>query len=279
MVNSALILVYTALLGLNFNGFTSNEMQDWDLPLLPFNFPHIDVTSKNKTLKKIPKRIWIAVRDDQDIGALPKHLKEFLNRNRNWSTHIVSNSMKDEFMNRTFANTSLLWAYHMINPQCGAAKADIWRYAVLYNYGGVYIDDDSDIIAPLDDVINQDDELVISYEKNGFNGNRCYIPRYHLSDFSFFNNITNENLSKQNKDFQYVILNWLIISAPLHPIILRTINNLVEIIRYEYLNDNVLRSLHTEYGWAAIMCATGPSLFTASIREYVLNDNYNNQVL
>jgi mannosyltransferase OCH1-like enzyme len=33
-----------------------------------------------------------------------------------------------------------------------ASKADIWRYAVLYTYGGMYIDDDSDMKTPLDEV-------------------------------------------------------------------------------------------------------------------------------
>jgi len=45
-------------------------------------------------------------------------------------------------MNTVFAGTSLLWAYHIINNRAGAAKADIWRYAVLWAYGGAYIDDD-----------------------------------------------------------------------------------------------------------------------------------------
>ena len=48
-------------------------------------------------------------------------------------------------MQATFPQTSLLWAYHQIHPLCGAAKADIWRYAVLFVFGGVYIDDDSDL--------------------------------------------------------------------------------------------------------------------------------------
>lgn len=29
-------------------------------------------------------------------------------------------------MNTVFANTSALWAYNMIHPDAGAAKADIW---------------------------------------------------------------------------------------------------------------------------------------------------------
>jgi mannosyltransferase OCH1-like enzyme len=48
---------------------------------------------------------------------------------------VTSNEEKDHFMNTVFANTSLLWAYHAIHPQAGAAKADIWRYCVLWTYG------------------------------------------------------------------------------------------------------------------------------------------------
>ena len=161
---------------------------------------------------------------------MPKHLHEFLIRNKHWNVNIVSNDMKDAFMNATFANTSLLWAYHAINPICGAAKADIWRYAVLYTFGGAYIDDDSDLIAPLDDVVKPSDRLIISYEKNGFNGNRCYIPTHHLSDFHVFKSEKNKKLLEVHNDFKYVILNWLIISEPRHPIIERTIRNLVEVI-------------------------------------------------
>ena len=56
-------------------------------------------------------------------------------------------------MNTTFRDTSILWAYNAINPLVGAARADIWRYCVLYTFGGLYLDDDSDIKVPLDNVI------------------------------------------------------------------------------------------------------------------------------
>ena len=56
-------------------------------------------------------------------------------------------------MNVTFTGTSVQWAYNLVRtPQYFASKADIWRYAVLYTYGGMYLDDDSDIRQPLDEV-------------------------------------------------------------------------------------------------------------------------------
>lgn len=47
----------------------------------------------------------------------------------------------------------MAWAYHLVRtPPYFASKADIWRYAVMYTYGGMYLDDDSDIRTPLDEV-------------------------------------------------------------------------------------------------------------------------------
>ncbi len=190
-------------------------------------------------------------------------------RNKNWEVHICDNQIKDEFMNKTFAGTSFLWAYHVISPAAGAAKADLWRYAVLWTYGGVYIDDDSDIKSPLDKVVEPTDTLVVAYEKNGFNANRCYIPTYHLSDFSAYRNESRKEL----KIFHHrCLLNWAMISAPRHQIIAATMHNAVEIIRGEFMRDSVLRSLNAAYYWEAIMCSTGPSLLTASAREVIIHN-------
>jgi mannosyltransferase OCH1-like enzyme len=175
--------------------------------------------------------------------------------------------MKDEFMNKTFANTSLLWAYNSIGVVAGAAKADLWRYAVLWTYGGAYVDDDSDIGTPFDKMIEPTDSLIISYEKNGFNANRCYIPRYHLSDFQAYRN---ESDREKNIFHHRCLLNWAMVSAPRHPIITATILNAVEIIKHEFLSDSVLRSLSGAFKWEAIMCATGPSLLTATARAVIL---------
>lgn len=121
-----------------------------ELPLFPSALPELK-TEVNYT-KHIPRRIWIAVKDRND--QLPGHLKSFFERNPKWKINVCDNICKDKFMSATYAGTSVLWAYNLINPLVGAAKADIWRYAVLYAFGGVYLDDDSDIRTPLDEVNN-----------------------------------------------------------------------------------------------------------------------------
>lgn len=241
-------------------------IEPWFLPPLPLNPPPSRLG--NASLDKlIPRHLWIAVRDDTE--PLNYQMPKLFERNKNWEVHICSNYAKDKFMNETFKGTSLLWAYNSISDVAGAAKADLWRYAVLWTYGGAYVDDDSDIGVPFDKMIEPLDSLIISYERNGFNANRCYIPRYHLSDFYAYRNESN----RERKVFHHrCILNWAMVSAPRHAIIAATIENAVEIIRHEYLSDSVLRSQSGAFRWEAIMCATGPSLLTASAREVILKD-------
>eukprot|EP01039_Chlorochromonas_danica_P000548 gene548-589_t len=214
--------------------------------------------------KNIPRHIWIAVRDANE--PLNFQLPNLFFRNPRWEAHVCGNAEKDEFMNHTFNGTSLLWAYNMISPVAAAAKADLWRYAVLWTYGGAYIDDDSDLLTPLDKIVEPEDTLIVSYEKNGFNGNRCYVPRYHLSDFSTFRN---ESRSKQVFHGR-ILLNWAMLAAPRHPILAEVMKNAVDIIKHEYFQDSVMRSLNTMYRWESIMCATGPSLLSGTAREMVL---------
>ena len=48
----------------------------------------------------------------------------------------------------------------------GASKADFWRYCVLYKNGGVYLDMDSVILKPLNELIKTDDKCLITREGN-----------------------------------------------------------------------------------------------------------------
>jgi mannosyltransferase OCH1-like enzyme len=255
-----------ALIFISFWIQNSIEFKPWELPVVP-DPPPSSALGKGTTDKLIPRHLWIAVRNASD--ELNYQMPGLFERNPNWEVHICSNEMKDEFMNTVFQNTSLLWAYNMISPAAGAAKADLWRYAVLWTYGGAYIDDDSDMRSPLDKVVEPTDTLIVSYERNGFNGNRCYIPRYHLSDFSTYRNASLRSL---NVFHNRILLNWAMFAAPGHPILQATMANAVEILQHEYRRDTVMRFLNAAFKWEAVMCATGPSLLTSTAREEVIKN-------
>lgn len=49
--------------------------------------------------------------------------------------------------------------------EIGAAKADFFRYAILYKKGGIYLDIDAYVLGKLDRIIQPDDTALISREK------------------------------------------------------------------------------------------------------------------
>lgn len=48
----------------------------------------------------------------------------------------------------------------------GAVRADVFRYAVLYKYGGVYLDVDGYAIRDLDKMIRPEDRCIVTHEGN-----------------------------------------------------------------------------------------------------------------
>ncbi len=83
------------------------------------------------------------------------------------------------------------------------SRADFWRYLILYKNGGVYLDIDSIINKDLSELVDDNDEAVITAEKN----ENCYVQ-------------------------------WSLIYNKNHPILEKTIDNLINnIINNNYKND------------------------------------------
>ena len=75
--------------------------------------PILNATAASSNNKLIPRIIWIAVKD---VYELPNHLKAFFKRNWQWQVIVCDNDCKEHFMNTTMANTSVSWAFNVINP-------------------------------------------------------------------------------------------------------------------------------------------------------------------
>ena len=120
-----------------------NSVEDWNLPVFPAIPPPINGN-------RIPKHLWTSVRDLVD---LKNQMAPVFTKNPGWELHIYSNEMRNEFMETTFAGTSYLWAYKLIHSCAEIAKEDLWKYAVLWAFGGAYIDHRSDMDTPLDRMI------------------------------------------------------------------------------------------------------------------------------
>ncbi len=89
------------------------------------------------------------------------HIARFRKKNPEYTYEFYDDSRIEEFL-RTEYGLEVLATYKKIN--IGAAKADFFRYAVLYKKGGVYVDIDSGINGSLDQWINADDVAIITKE-------------------------------------------------------------------------------------------------------------------
>jgi inositol phosphorylceramide mannosyltransferase catalytic subunit len=121
-------------------------------------------------------------------------ISRFRKRNPAYRYEFYDDARIEQFLQQEYP-AEVLAAYQRI--QIGAAKADFFRYAVLYKKGGIYLDIDSRIVHPLDQWIQPDDEAIIALEKNP---GEIYVQ-------------------------------WALIYAPGHPFLAKTIELMLENIR------------------------------------------------
>ena len=98
---------------------------------------------------------------------LPENIKRLndnmLCLNKDYKYFLFDDNDIELFIKENY-NSDILKAFNMLNV--GAAKADLWRYLILYKNGGIYLDLDSEIYSNLDDLIKDEDEAIISRERN-----------------------------------------------------------------------------------------------------------------
>lgn len=151
---------------------------------------------------RIPKIIWQTAKDPNNLHInAKKSIASFLQKNPNYQWYIMDDEQCRQFIQDHFSQEF----YNMyISLPIGVMKADVWRIAVIYVYGGVYVDTDCDCIVPLDNWINPKDELIVFEEH--------YEGSYG---------------------------NFVIIAEPKHPALLESLNLLSEYHSSQYfLNPN-----------------------------------------
>ena len=108
---------------------------------------------------KIPKIIYQTYKKNKPKN---KYMIEFLEKNPDFKYEFYDDDLCEEFIKNNFDNRTLL-AFQKLNK--GAAKADLWRYCIMYKKGGVYLDLDSSIHINLDDIINKYSSYIL-YDSN-----------------------------------------------------------------------------------------------------------------
>lgn len=113
----------------------------------------------------IPKRMYHTYPNID----LPQELQANIDRNRalnsGWDIEIFDDAAINNFIIGHYGK-EIHDIYSSLNPSYGAARADLFRYLLIYRNGGVYLDVKSGMTRPLDQIITADDTYILSHWDN-----------------------------------------------------------------------------------------------------------------
>ncbi|KKI20382.1 glycosyltransferase family 32 protein [Sphingomonas sp. Ag1] len=74
-------------------------------------------------------------------------------RNPDWNYTLYDNEAVENYIAAAYGQ-EVLALYHKINPGYGAARADLFRYLLMYREGGIYLDIKSGADRPLNEIVS-----------------------------------------------------------------------------------------------------------------------------
>ena len=208
---------------------------------VPWNHAHIPGRLvQTNTSKCVGKSHWIGI-------------NQFRDQNRDIDFQLFDSIDQDAYMSASWKSHPIWQIYR--DSLFGPMGADLFRYCILWERGGYYLDIKSRFLAPMASLLDQDAKGLISYESTYSNvpGPKLLLDRLqHPTRLS---------------------LQWGMAFAPGHPFLKRLIDN---IVAYE----SAYRDVVFADPKAAICRFTGPGMFTMTLREHVaLSSNVDIQQL
>jgi len=161
--------------------------------------------------------------------------------NPGWAYRFYDDDDRAAFIRNEYGQEVLDY-YLRIGKDYGAARADLFRYLVMYRLGGVYLDVKSSASKPFDEVLKPDDSYFLSQWPNG--------------DGSLFAGWGKHPELRQipRGEFQQ----WFIITVPGHPFLRAVIEAVLANI------DRYIPGYHRT-GAHAVFRVTGPIAYTLAI--------------
>jgi mannosyltransferase OCH1-like enzyme len=116
-------------------------------------------------MRKIPKIIYqVSIGSNHNHQEIQKITNIMLKINSDYEYKLLTTEKEmDNFVSKNF-DKEIVESYHCLNFL--VAKIDFWKYLNLYKNGGIYLDMDSLIINPLDELIRENDDAIISADGN-----------------------------------------------------------------------------------------------------------------
>jgi inositol phosphorylceramide mannosyltransferase catalytic subunit len=176
----------------------------------------------------IPRIIHQTVRDKEALsGPIVENIKNLKCLNDGWSYRLYDDTDCRDFIEKVYGSETLAY-FDRINPLYGAARADLFRYLLLYELGGVYLDIKSTATLPLNEVLRPTDSYLLS----SWNG----------------------------KTARFEYQQWHIVASPKHPF-------LKAVIEAVKKNIDGYNPLSHRVGKNGVLELTGPVIYTSTIRS------------
>jgi hypothetical protein len=197
------------------------------------------ITDGTHHIEYIPKKIFQLIADKNKVNpSFQKNIEYIKNLNPDWEYNLYDDSDIITYMTAYYPD--MLYYYNKINPRYGAARADFFRYLLMYREGGVYLDIKSAMKFPLNRIIFPKDEYILSYWN-------CPCKKMSLDN--------------EMGEFQQ----WHIICRPKHPFLRAVIQNVIKNIEDYRLSDGI--------GKEGVLKVTGPVAYSKSIMPLVSQYN------
>ena len=213
------------------------------LPLLRLNAaPRTGLIPHFRMGQSIPKLIHQTFGNRDLPPEIARNIARLRLLNPGWTHYFYDEDDCIAFIHNEYG-PEVLDYYVRINREYGAARADLFRYLLMYRLGGVYLDLKSSASRPFDEILEPGDRYLLSH--------------WHNDGGATFAGWGKHDELQDMPDGEYQ--QWFIICAPGHPFLRAVIENVLGNI------DHYIPGLHRT-GAHAVWRVTGPIAYTLAIK-------------
>lgn len=111
----------------------------------------------------IPKIIWQTYKDKKEnlTPYMLDSIKTWKDLNPDYELRYMDDIQAAEFIKAEYGDE---WHQIFINCPVGVMRGDLWRYLVIYKYGGVYADLDTNCLKPISNWMSDDYDMIVCPE-------------------------------------------------------------------------------------------------------------------
>ena len=217
-----------------------------------------------KPTELIPRQVFQTWKTEYIDEGHYLNLKSYQEENRDYKFFFFDDDDMDEYMVRA-------WGHHPISSvfkrtRVGAAKADIWRYCLLYDLGGIYLDIDASFKVPLSQIMGEANSEIISFESNQIAMDRARYGKQidqSLLPFEEYAEMLDGLKERSFPHPEHVVLQWALFFKPRHPILANAINAITQ--NASRIEGHVIRDMHK-----AVCNFTGPIAYSKAVWQYAM---------